>query len=58
MLVTRLFIFLSILSQGEGEHAEVKYVGVSHSGIRFLRRERSLVDDNFEVLDFVRLKKT
>jgi hypothetical protein len=49
MLVTRLFIFLSILSQGEGEHAEVKYVGVSHSGIRFLRRERSLVDDNFEV---------
>ncbi|OWF46490.1 unconventional myosin-XV-like isoform X2 [Mizuhopecten yessoensis] len=36
---------------GQSEKGTVRYIGVSHAGIRLIDREQSMVDDNLEVLE-------
>lgn len=34
-----------------GHYADVKYLGISHTGLRFVTRERSVVEDHLTVLE-------
>ncbi|ESO87136.1 hypothetical protein LOTGIDRAFT_229291 [Lottia gigantea] len=39
-----------------GHYSNIKYLGVSHTGIRFVTRERSLIDDSLMVIEDIRFE--
>ncbi|PVD39191.1 hypothetical protein C0Q70_01819 [Pomacea canaliculata] len=39
-----------------GHYADVKYLGISHTGLRFVTRERSVVEDHLTVLEEFRFE--
>ncbi|XP_076448222.1 unconventional myosin-XV-like isoform X2 [Babylonia areolata] len=40
----------------EGEYAQVRYLGVSHAGLRLTTREKTLVDDHLSVMEDIRFE--
>lgn len=40
--------------QGSGHYTGVKYLGVSHTGLRLVTRERNIVDDYLSVMEEIR----